>query len=203
MRRVHDGLPVVLACPQPGVQHDHSDVRQEIGDHVHPREQHSDGLDDGKVVEADGVNEKTPQPREGEYALHHDDPTDQPRHVECRDGEGGAHGVREGVAKDDTHLGQPLQPLLRTLADSLPKFWPNQLRVLMTAAAYVLLQEVRLRAAGTECARAQVGTLRERLLKLGARVEVSVRRVVVHLPLACPFQRSFRKIALAFGAASG
>ena len=82
---------------------------------------------------------------------------------------------------------------------SCAEFWANQFRVLLTAAAYVLLQEVRLRAAGTACARAQVGILRERLLKLGARVEVSVRRVVIHLPRAFPFWSSFRKIALAFG----
>jgi len=65
---------------------------------------------------------------------------------------------------------------------SCSDFWANQFRVLLTAAAYVLLQELRLRAAGTDCARAQVWTLRERLLKLGARVLVSVRRVRVHLP---------------------
>jgi len=41
--------------------------------------------------------------------------------------------------------------------------------------------------------------LPERLLKLGARVERSVRRVVIHLPIAFPFRRSFQKIALAFG----
>ena len=56
-------------------------------------------------------------------------------------------------------------------------FWANQFRVLLTAAAYVLPQELRLRAARTHCARAQVWTLREQLLKLGARVLVSVRRV--------------------------
>ena len=33
------------------------------------------------------------------------------------------------------------------------RFWVNQLRVLLTAAAYVLMQELRLRAAGTACAR--------------------------------------------------
>ncbi len=52
---------------------------------------------------------------------------------------------------------------------SCSDFWANQFRVLLTAAAYVLLQELRLRATGTACARAQVWTLRERLLKLGAR----------------------------------
>jgi hypothetical protein len=82
---------------------------------------------------------------------------------------------------------------------SCSTFLANQFRVLLTVAAYVLLQEVRLRAAGTACARAQVGTLRERLLKLGAQVEVSVRRVVIHFPVAFPFRSSFDKIALALG----
>ena len=86
---------------------------------------------------------------------------------------------------------------------SCSKFWANQFRVLMTAAAYVLMQELRLRAARTACARAQVWTLRERLLKLGAQVKVSVRRVVIHLPVSFPFLSSFRQIALAFGASSG
>jgi hypothetical protein len=90
---------------------------------------------------------------------------------------------------------------------SCSDFWANQFRVLLTAAAYVLLQELRLRAAGTDCARAQVWTLRERLLKLGARVLVSVRRVVVHLPASFPLSahlpessagtRSVARIALA------
>ena len=53
---------------------------------------------------------------------------------------------------------------------SCSSFWANQFRVLLTAAAYVLLQELRLRLKRTGCARAQVATLRERLLKLGARV---------------------------------
>jgi hypothetical protein len=86
---------------------------------------------------------------------------------------------------------------------SCTSFWANQFRVLLTAAAYVLMQELRLRAAGTACARAQVGMLRERLLKLGARVLVSVRRVVVHLPASFPFLPAFRQVALALGAATG
>ncbi len=39
---------------------------------------------------------------------------------------------------------------------SCSRFWANQLRVLLTAAAYVLMQELRLRAARTACARTQV-----------------------------------------------
>ena len=82
-------------------------------------------------------------------------------------------------------------------------FWANQFRVSLTAAAYVLMQELRLRAATTNCARAQVWTLRERLLKLGARVLVSVRRVVVHLPASFPFLPAFRQVAMALGASPG
>ena len=86
---------------------------------------------------------------------------------------------------------------------SCSNFWANQFRVLLTAAAYVLMQELRLRAARTNCARAQVWTLRERLLKLGARVLVSVRRVVVHLPASFPYLSVYRRVALGLGALPG
>jgi len=83
---------------------------------------------------------------------------------------------------------------------SCTRFWANQFRVLMTAAAYVLMQQLRLRAARTSCARAQVQTLRERLLKLGAHVVVSVRRLVLHLPASYPFVDDWKAIAHALGA---
>ena len=86
---------------------------------------------------------------------------------------------------------------------SCSRFWANQFRVLLTAAAYVLMQELRLAAAGTNCARAQVWTLRERFLKLGARVMVSVRRMVVHLPQSFPFLAAFRHMAMELGASPG
>jgi hypothetical protein len=75
--------------------------------------------------------------------------------------------------------------------------------VLLTAAAYVLMQELRLSAAGTNCARAQAWTLRERFLKLGARVVPSVWRMVVHLPQSFPFLETFRHIAMQLGASPG
>jgi hypothetical protein len=86
---------------------------------------------------------------------------------------------------------------------SCTSFWANQFRVLLTAAAYVLMQELRLSATATDCARAQVWTLRERFLKLGARVMLSVRRIVVHLPQSFPFLATFRHMALELGAALG
>ena len=86
---------------------------------------------------------------------------------------------------------------------SCHRFWANQLRVLLTAAAYVLMQELRLRAARTACARTQVTGLRERLLKLGVHVVVSVRRIVLHLPTSTPLLDAWRHIALALGARAG
>ena len=83
------------------------------------------------------------------------------------------------------------------------RFWANQLRVLLTAATYVLMQELRLRAARTACARAQVTGLRARLLKLGVHVVVSVRRIVLHLPTSTPDLDAWRHIALALGACPG
>ena len=83
------------------------------------------------------------------------------------------------------------------------RFWANQLRVLLTAAAYVLMQELRLRAAGTACARTQVTWLRDRLLKLGVQVVRSVRRLVLHLPRATPQREAWQRIALALGARAG
>jgi hypothetical protein len=86
---------------------------------------------------------------------------------------------------------------------SCSSFWANQFRVLMTAAAYVLMQELRLRLAHTDCARAQVSTLRERFLKLGVQVIASVRRIVLHFPDSFPYRDGFHRLALSLGAQTG
>lgn len=86
---------------------------------------------------------------------------------------------------------------------SCSRFLANQLRVLLTAAAYVLMQELRLRAARTKLARAQVSTLRDALLKIGARVTASVRRIVLSLPESFPFAHAWGRIAHSLGAAAG
>ena len=86
---------------------------------------------------------------------------------------------------------------------SCTAFWANAFRVLLTAAAYVLLQALRQRLAATPAASLQVGTLRERLFKLGARVQVSARRIVLHLPSAFPWLALWQAVALALGASPG
>jgi uncharacterized protein (DUF39 family) len=83
---------------------------------------------------------------------------------------------------------------------SCTRFLANQLRVLMTAAAYVLLQELRLHLARTRARRYQVSTLREHLLKIGVRLIASVRRVVLHLPRSYPFTDLWSRLAVNLGA---
>ena len=82
---------------------------------------------------------------------------------------------------------------------SCTSFLANQLRALMTAAAYVLFQELRLKARHTCFSRAQVSTIRLHLLKFGAWVESSVRRVVLHLPISTPFANEWVRIARTVG----
>lgn len=80
---------------------------------------------------------------------------------------------------------------------SCHRFWANQFRLLLHAAAYVLMQAMRAALAGTEFARAQVNTLRLRLLKVGARIRESVRRVWVQLPSAYPWAHLWPRLARA------
>ena len=75
-------------------------------------------------------------------------------------------------------------------------FEANQFRVLLSAAAYVLLDHLRHTAlAGTELATAQITTLRLKLLKIGGRLVRSARRIVLHLAGGYPLQTLFRQIA--------
>jgi hypothetical protein len=69
----------------------------------------------------------------------------------------------------------------------------NQLRLWLASFAYLLLERVRaLGLFGTELARATVGSVRLKLLKVAAQVSVSVRRVYVQLSSAFPRQEIFR-----------
>ena len=68
----------------------------------------------------------------------------------------------------------------------------NQLRLYLASFGYCLMQALRrLALTGTELARAQCGTIRLKLLKIAARVTVSVRRLWIALPTACPNQAHF------------
>lgn len=68
----------------------------------------------------------------------------------------------------------------------------NQLRLYLSAAAYVLVEALRrLALKGTEMAQAQVNTIRLRLLKIGGRIRFTARRVVVCMSSGYPWQGLF------------
>jgi hypothetical protein len=71
----------------------------------------------------------------------------------------------------------------------------NQLRLYFPSVAYVLLQMLRhLGLAGTELAKAQCVTIRLKLLKIGALVRISVRKVWVSLAGGYPYVALFRQV---------
>jgi hypothetical protein len=70
----------------------------------------------------------------------------------------------------------------------------NQLRLWLSSVAYTLLQALRAVLEGTELERATCGSIRTKLLKIGAAVRVSVRRVLVSLSSAYPLQELFAKV---------
>lgn len=65
------------------------------------------------------------------------------------------------------------------------------------------MQELRRCVKGTRFAAAQVTTLREQLLKVAAWIEVSVRRIVVHLPQAFAAKAGWLRIAARLHATPG
>ena len=68
----------------------------------------------------------------------------------------------------------------------------NQLRLWFAAMAYVLLCALRrIGLAHTQFAEATCGTIRLKLLKIGALVRISVRRIKVAMSSACPWQDEF------------
>ena len=78
---------------------------------------------------------------------------------------------------------------------SCQSFIANQFRLLLSSFAYVLLHHLREKhLAKTDLARAQVSTIRLKLLKLAARVTVSVRRIVFHLPTSYPYRADFLRV---------
>jgi len=77
---------------------------------------------------------------------------------------------------------------------SCHRFLANQFRLLLHTAACVLMGVLQEACSGTQWARAQVGTLRSRLLKVGARVVQSCRKVWFHLPSSFPEKKTWRHI---------
>src|SRR5512135_142542 len=71
----------------------------------------------------------------------------------------------------------------------------NQVRLFFSSIAYTLLNALRrLGLEGSELAEAQCQTMRLKLLKIGALVRVTVRKVWVSLASGCPYAEVFRRV---------
>lgn len=95
---------------------------------------------------------------------------------------------------DSEHRIKELKLGIRADRLSCSYFIPNQFRLLLSQAAYILMLRIRQAAKGTVFATAQVERLRSMLIKGAAKVTVSARRVLVELSNYCPFAQEIRQI---------
>lgn len=78
---------------------------------------------------------------------------------------------------------------------SCRRWWANQLRLLLSAAAYVLMETLRrVGLCGTELCRAQVSTIRLKLVKIGTVVVRNTRRIRLLFSSAYPHQELFTRM---------
>ncbi len=90
-----------------------------------------------------------------------------------------------------------LKEQLMLFADRTSTAWlrSNQIRLYFSSIAYTLLEALRrLGLQASELARAQCATIRLKLLKIGAQVRVTVRRVWVWLAEGCPYRELFAQV---------
>ena len=120
--------------------------------------------------------------------------------------------LQQGIPHDDGEMGEALKSLLRVsdpstgffvaaLGVALPRAATrhlassNQIRLYFSSIAYCLLQALReLGLQGTKMARAQCSTIRVRLLKMGARVRVTARKVWISMATGHPAQALFAAV---------
>ena len=70
----------------------------------------------------------------------------------------------------------------------------NQFRLYCSSIAYLLMHALRrLALQGTELENAQCTTIRLKLLKIGAQIEVTVRRVWFHFAAGYPYKQAFEQ----------
>jgi len=73
----------------------------------------------------------------------------------------------------------------------------NQMRLYLSAAAYILVSGLRrVGLKGTDLAQAQVSTIRTKLLKIGAQIQVTVRKVWVSMASSYPWQGLYQQVWL-------
>lgn len=78
---------------------------------------------------------------------------------------------------------------------SCHKWWPNQLRMILSGLAYTLVEYIRDKfLRGTELAAAQVGTIRLKLFKIGAIIIRNTRRIRFLLSSSYPYQNLWKSV---------
>jgi len=84
---------------------------------------------------------------------------------------------------------------LRSDKTSCSSFLANQFRLFLHSIAYVLLHAFRERCLrNTQFAKAQFDTIRNKILKIGARVIQMSTKIKIHLPTSCPYQHELYDI---------
>lgn len=81
---------------------------------------------------------------------------------------------------------------------SCPEATANQFRLFLHSAAYTIMHRLRDGLQGTGLENARFSTIQLRLLKIGARVEVTRRRIRFHLPTMFPLKDLFARLAARF-----
>jgi hypothetical protein len=82
---------------------------------------------------------------------------------------------------------------------SCHEWWANQFRLLLSSAAYLLVEAIRrLGLHGTELAHAQASTIRLKLLKIGVVVLRNTRRIQLLMSSAFPYQEIFSSVFCCF-----
>ncbi len=85
---------------------------------------------------------------------------------------------------------------------SCHKWWPNQLRLLFSSLAYIIIEYLQKHALkGTGFENSYVGTIRLKLLKIGAVILKNTRRIVFNLSSHYPYQDIFKKAVFSFSSA--
>jgi DDE family transposase len=71
----------------------------------------------------------------------------------------------------------------------------NQMRLYLSTMTYILVSGLRrLGLKGTELAEAQVSTIRTKLLKIGAQIRVTVRKVWISMASSYPWQKLYQQV---------
>ena len=78
---------------------------------------------------------------------------------------------------------------------SCSKWWPNQFRLLLSSAAYILIESIRrLALKGTKLAHAQVDTIRLKLFKIGTVILRNTRRIRLFFSSAYAYRHLFLNV---------